>query len=67
MRCALLHLVDKIIYVSVVCFHPSRYNEMLIVPVNLLEETNPFPLELTELEKEVDRLCSASYVRLRNE
>ncbi|XP_034243583.1 dynein heavy chain 3, axonemal isoform X2 [Thrips palmi] len=45
----------------------DEYNEMLIVPVHLLEETNPFPLELTELEKEVDNLCSASYSRLRNE
>lgn len=40
---------------------------MFIVPINLLEERNPFPLELIDLESEVDRLCHASYDRLRNE
>ena len=44
-----------------------RYDDMFIVPIEQLEETNPFPLELIDLEREVDRLCHASYERLRNE
>ncbi|XP_052130864.1 dynein axonemal heavy chain 3 [Frankliniella occidentalis] len=45
----------------------DEYNDMLIVPVSQLEDSNPFPLELTELESEVDRLCDESSDRLRNE